>query len=110
MEITLKSSSTQGRTFKDLHSANLFLRGMLGKFSDAYYIIKDGGFCHVGSIDLEPVSFHSRSKNCILNTHLKTYATNVLAAISRNSYPFNELSQWERSESSDHYTELLSII
>lgn len=110
MQITIKTSSTQGRTFDNFNSANLFLRGLLGRYSDAYYTVKDGGFCRTGSIDLEPISFHSRNKGCILNTHLQTYSRNVLSAISRNAYPFSQLIEWERNEEADHLVELLSII
>lgn len=110
MKITLSTASGAPRTFSNTETANLFCRGLLGRFSDVYYTIHDGKFERNGSIDLEPVSFHTRNKGRIFTTHLQTFGRNVLRSISANKFPFNQMAQSERIETETHFVELLALI
>ena len=110
MKITLSTTSGAPRTFSNTETANLFCRGLLGRFSYVYYTIQDGNFERNGSIDLEPVSFHARNKSAILTSHLNTYARNVLAAIAANKYPFSTLCESDRERYTTAYTETLALI
>lgn len=110
MKITISTSGNKGRTFTDIKAANLFLRGLLGRHSDAFYSIQDGAFRRSGSIDLEPASFHKRNKERILNAHLQTFSRNILAGLNKKAWPFNAITETERKQCAEHFIELLSII
>lgn len=112
MKITIHKGAhtNQGRTFTTFEAANLYCRGLLGRCSDLTYSIQDGGFERYGTIDLEPVSFHTRHKSAILTRHLKTYASNVLAAIAADKYPFSALCDSDRERYITAYTETLALL
>jgi hypothetical protein len=110
MKITIKTGFTNGRSFSNFESANLFCRGLLGRYSNIEYSIQDGNFSRFGSIDLEPVSFHTKHKNRILTGHLFTFSQNILKAISSNKWPFAEMDKKEKRENQDHFSELICLI
>jgi hypothetical protein len=103
-------ANSQGRSFSNFESANLFCRGLLGRYPNIFYSIQDGNFGRSGTIDMEPVSFHSRHKNRILTGHLFTFSQNVLRDMALKKYPFNTLNKIDFKENQDHFSELISLI
>jgi hypothetical protein len=80
LQITL-TSSREGLFVKtdNFQDANIALKAILRrkKYSDVYYHIQDNNVDQIGSIDLEPESFHKPHQNRILSNHLLTFWTNI---------------------------------
>jgi len=110
MQISIFANPKKVHTFSNFESANLFCRAMLGRVSNLDYSIKSGSFERSGTVDMEPVSFHSRHKNRILSGHLATFSQNVLKDVSVEKWPFRNLDPKERIYIQDHFCELLSIL
>lgn len=67
----------EGKAYSAWSGADLFVKGLIGKFSDVYYkLIWNDGETIEGSVDLEPVDFYTGKEN-ILSGHVTTYFTNL---------------------------------
>jgi uncharacterized protein YqiB (DUF1249 family) len=67
----------EGKAYSAWSGADLFVKGLIGKFSDVYYkIIWNDDETIEGSVDLEPADFYTRKEN-ILSGHVNTYFTNL---------------------------------
>ena len=110
MQISVITGPNKARTFSSFQNADLYCRSLLGRYSNLEYRIQAGNFSRAGSIDLEPVSFHSRHKSRILSGHLATFSQNVLCAIAAKKWPFNNMEEKDKTENQDHFVELICLL
>jgi len=82
VRLTTKESDSQplykeGKAYSAFSGADLFVKGLVGKFSDVYYkVIWQDGESIEGSVDLEPVDFYEGNEE-ILSSHIQNYFTNL---------------------------------
>ena len=73
----LRPSYNEGKVYSAWSGADLFVKDLIGKYSNVYYkIIWQDDETLEGSVDLEPIDFYAGKEN-ILSTHISKYFANL---------------------------------